>query len=109
MNDSHHESEAPPGLPLSRRPFLGAAGGAAVGAVGAGATLNALVREHLEGAVSSGGPATTAGPAGSSSGAGTTVAPVRPRTLVVLQLSGGNDGLNTLVPGNDGTYFDARP
>ena len=29
--------------------------------------------------------------------------------LVVLQLSGGNDGLNTLIPWSDGKYFDYRP
>ena len=29
--------------------------------------------------------------------------------LVVVQLTGGNDGLNTLVPAGDGRYFDARP
>jgi uncharacterized protein (DUF1501 family) len=32
-----------------------------------------------------------------------------PRTLVVLQLSGGNDGLNTLVPYSDDAYRRARP
>ena len=31
------------------------------------------------------------------------------RVLVVVQLSGGNDGLNTLVPVTDGRYHDARP
>tara|TARA_B100000029_G_C17596744_1_gene964430 strand:- start:2064 stop:3371 length:1308 start_codon:yes stop_codon:yes gene_type:complete len=30
------------------------------------------------------------------------------RILVVVQLGGGNDGLNTLVPYTDGAYFDAR-
>ena len=30
------------------------------------------------------------------------------RTLVVLQLGGGNDGLNTLIPYADGGYYDAR-
>ena len=30
------------------------------------------------------------------------------RTLVVLQLGGGNDGLNTVVPYADGAYYDAR-
>lgn len=29
--------------------------------------------------------------------------------LVVIQLSGGNDGLNTLIPYTQGAYFDARP
>jgi len=31
------------------------------------------------------------------------------RSLVVIQLSGGNDYLNTVVPYNDGLYYDYRP
>ena len=31
------------------------------------------------------------------------------RTLVVVQLSGGNDGLNTLIPYSQQGYYDARP
>ncbi|MEI6665465.1 MAG: hypothetical protein WCL53_04865, partial [Chloroflexota bacterium] len=31
------------------------------------------------------------------------------RVLVVLQLGGGNDGLNTVIPWSDGAYYDARP
>ena len=31
------------------------------------------------------------------------------RILIVLQLSGGNDGLNTLVPYEDARYFNLRP
>ncbi len=31
------------------------------------------------------------------------------RMLVVIQLGGGNDGLNTVVPFGDGRYYDARP
>jgi uncharacterized protein (DUF1501 family) len=33
----------------------------------------------------------------------------RPKNLVVIQLSGGNDYLNTTVPYQDGLYFDNRP
>src|SRR5215469_10620675 len=31
------------------------------------------------------------------------------RTLIVVQMAGGNDGLNTIVPYADGTYYSARP
>jgi uncharacterized protein (DUF1501 family) len=31
------------------------------------------------------------------------------RVLVIVQLGGGNDGLNTVVPYGSGDYFDARP
>ncbi len=32
-----------------------------------------------------------------------------PRTLLVLQLAGGNDGLSTIVPHGDDAYYRARP
>ena len=31
------------------------------------------------------------------------------RTLILLELKGGNDGLNTVVPFADKTYYDMRP
>ncbi|MDP6402633.1 MAG: hypothetical protein QF467_03715 [SAR202 cluster bacterium] len=31
------------------------------------------------------------------------------RSVVVVQLSGGNEGLNTVIPYNDGLYYDYRP
>ncbi|MGB1217425.1 MAG: DUF1501 domain-containing protein [Saprospiraceae bacterium] len=31
------------------------------------------------------------------------------KTLVVIQLSGGNDGLNTIIPFEDDLYYNARP
>ncbi len=31
------------------------------------------------------------------------------RVLVILQLGGGNDGLNTVIPYSDGTYYQNRP
>lgn len=36
-------------------------------------------------------------------------ADVRPRVLVVIQLTGGNDGLNCIVPMNNDLYYKARP
>ena len=35
--------------------------------------------------------------------------PERGRILVLLELHGGNDGLNTFVPFGDGAYYQARP
>jgi uncharacterized protein (DUF1501 family) len=31
------------------------------------------------------------------------------RQLILIELRGGNDGLNTIVPANEGRYFDLRP
>jgi uncharacterized protein (DUF1501 family) len=36
-------------------------------------------------------------------------APTQTRTLVVVQLSGGNDGLNAVVPYGNGLYYQLRP
>lgn len=84
---------------LSRRQFLGAAGGTAA-AIAAGAVgWERLVDQHLDRAVE---------PVGSTEGAATGSA-IDGRVLVVVQLSGGNDGINTLIPAGDGHYFDARP
>ena len=38
-----------------------------------------------------------------------TAAAIGRRVLVVLQMAGGNDGLNTVIPLNDRGYFAARP
>src|ERR1700730_17778348 len=40
---------------------------------------------------------------------GTSVEKRPERILVVLELSGGNDGLNTVVPYRDTAYYRARP
>jgi len=70
---------------LSRRRFLGLAGGA--GVVATTGSWRSLLGEAAAAATSS----------------------ISARkTLVVVQLAGGNDGLNTFVP-DDGTYRDARP
>lgn len=76
---------------LSRRRFLAltgaAAGAAAVGVVGWRELVGEQVRDRA---------------------ATPPAARPRDRVLVVLELAGGNDGLNTLVPA-DGHYRDARP
>jgi uncharacterized protein (DUF1501 family) len=46
---------------------------------------------------------------GKSLWAGSEVADVEDPVLIVVQLSGGNDGINTLIPYGQGIYFDARP
>ena len=33
----------------------------------------------------------------------------KPPVLVVLQLTGGNDYFNTVIPYTDGNYYDSRP
>lgn len=49
--------------------------------------------------------ALTVDPGGSGSGA----ASLKKNILVVVQLSGGNDGLGTVIPYTDASYFKARP
>ncbi|MFC0216293.1 DUF1501 domain-containing protein [Paenibacillus chartarius] len=34
---------------------------------------------------------------------------IQDRVLVVVQLTGGNDGINTIIPFGQGAYYDARP
>src|SRR2546428_5313961 len=46
---------------------------------------------------------------GRAAGALAAEAPDNDRILVVLELSGGNDGLNTLVPYGDDAYYRHRP
>ncbi len=89
---------------LSRRAFLGLTGGAAAVAVGGTAAWRAMVDDRVHDA--SGSSTTTAPSPGTSTSSG----PGHPgRVLVVVQLGGGNDGLNTLVPAGDGRYYDSRP
>lgn len=45
----------------------------------------------------------------SSAFAGTAPDPAAPRTLVLVQLAGGNDGLNTVIPFEDASYHRLRP
>lgn len=73
--------------PLTRRGFI--TKGMAVVGIG-----SALPAAFIRSAFAEGVPA------------GTTT---KRRVLVVLQLGGANDGLNTVVPYTEGAYYDARP
>lgn len=78
--------------PLSRRAFLGLAGGAAGAALVGTAAWSRLADDD----------AAQLTPRSGDRGAR------RDRILVVVEMEGGNDGLNTVVPA-DGRYRDARP
>jgi len=76
---------------ISRRGFIGLAGGAGV-AAGLGLWAG-LLRDDVD-----------------DHDRPPEAAPATPnRVLVVVQLDGGNDGINTVVPASDGRYRDARP
>ena len=81
---------------VSRRRFLTGLGVAAGAAAASGYGLTVWRRD----------PATTAG--GDRLAAGD-LAGANGRTLVVVEMGGGNDGLSTVVPLDDGTYHDLRP
>jgi uncharacterized protein (DUF1501 family) len=51
----------------------------------------------------------TRGGGGMSDGGATALAASKDNILVVIQLSGGNDGLGTIIPYTDPTFFSARP
>lgn len=93
----------PPGphRSLSRRRFLTVGGGAALVAAGGIAAWSRLVQDRVE-VVAPGAPVAS----------GTSVPGIAPvgggRVLVVVQMTGGNDGLATLVPA-DGRLHDVRP
>jgi len=76
---------------LTRRRFLGIAGGTAGALVAGGVLWNQLIDDQVR---ESSSPTTQPARSG--------------RILVVVEMAGGNDGLNTLVPA-DGRYRDARP
>ena len=102
---------------ISRRTFLGGAAGAA--ALGGGAWAS-LVRDGVHRADLAVTPSTTMTTTSEMVRTTTTTVaeqvaaspgrlPVTDRVLVVLELSGGNDALNTLVPADAGVYRDLRP
>ena len=83
-------------MPITRRRFL--KGGLAVAALGTmGATMPSVMVRSLYAANAAPSPGVR----------GAQVA--GPRTLVVLQLGGGNDGLGALPPYTSGAYHDLRP
>jgi uncharacterized protein (DUF1501 family) len=92
---------------LSRRAFL-KRGGIALAALGTLGPLAVLaersggVARLLDGSEAAAGPAAGATPAAAP-------APAADRVLVIVQLAGGNDGLNTVVPYQQGAYYDMRP
>lgn len=102
---------------LTRRSFLTGAG-AAVGMTAAGGVVWLAQRDLDRTAAppsttSAGGSSTSSGVAPTSTGptpsSTSTASPSgAPRVLVVVQLGGGNDALDTLVP-IDGRYHDLRP
>ena len=98
-------------MPISRRAFLGGAAGAAAVGGGAWATLlgDSIDATRPAAAVPTTSLVTTTTVAGTettvATGAGVSVTD---RVLVVLEMGGGNDALNTLVPPVGG-YHDARP
>lgn len=101
----------------SRRRFLGYA---AAGVAAAGGGIFAINRRSVDPTSQPmGAPANTAGTSGDAMGSAQpspqmatrpliASADVAGRTLVVIELSGGNDGLATLVPRNAGVLYDRR-
>lgn len=99
-------------MSISRRHFLAMSGGAAGSVVIGGTLWAALVRDQVNGAaVQSGGTSitTTSMPGPTSATSEPLTSPAAGRVLVILQMGGGNDALNTVVPVGDGRYRDLRP
>ncbi len=106
MNQSDHAR-------LARRRFLQLLAASGAGVLGGCRTTTVPSTEV-------GAPTATTASSVSEATASTTPSPAAPvttingsaarsaRTLVVVQMNGGNDGLNTVVP-DDGRYRDARP
>ncbi|HJM35372.1 MAG TPA: DUF1501 domain-containing protein [Acidimicrobiales bacterium] len=95
---------------LSRRRFLYLSGGAAATATGVGVWAALLRGESEKGILVPSSTTLSATSATTTTATATTAPPVSPQNpvVVIVQMAGGNDGLNTLVP-LDGKYHSARP
>ncbi len=95
---------------LSRRRFLYLSGGAAATATGVGVWAALLRGESEKGILVPSSTTLSATSATTTTATATTAPPVSPQNpvVVIVQMAGGNDGLNTLVPLN-GKYHNARP
>ena len=92
----------------SRRKFLGVAAGGAAAAVSGAAALRSSPDDLIPNEPSSSPEATEQGAPVSPPRPLAAHADVAGRTLVVIELQGGNDALATLVPRNAGTLYDRR-
>ncbi|HEV7663174.1 MAG TPA: DUF1501 domain-containing protein [Chloroflexota bacterium] len=93
----------------SRRDFLKVAGaGAAAGLAASCSPIGAQPAQPPM-PVATAVPAAAMPPPVSSVPPVTPVVPVDKRVLVVVQLSGGHDGLNAVVPYGNGLYYQLRP
>jgi len=92
-------------MPLSRREFL--LGGLGAGAAGA---AGLIVSRHSSAARPAAAPGAAGGPDVASATTLPTLAgnPGKDGILVLLTLYGGNDGLNTLIPFENGSYLGGR-
>ena len=110
-SEVHVTVAGPLSEPFGRRRFLTLAGTGAVVVAVAGCRSSSSGSTARDSSTttadtSAASPSSTDPAASSAATAGT--GPTGERILVLVQLNGGNDGLNTLVPA-DGRYRDARP
>ncbi len=92
---------------LSRRQFL-TRGGIALAALGTFGPL-AVLAARGGGARLLAAPQTPIAAAPATSTAASAAPAAAGRVLVIVQMAGGNDGLNTVVPYQQGAYYDMRP
>jgi uncharacterized protein (DUF1501 family) len=110
MTDSARNGAAQTGAAMGRRRFLTVTAAATGAVIAGGATWAHLVGDQAQRARSSTTPSPpTTAIHSPTILASTTPAPTSGRILVVVQMGGGNDGLNTVVPVGQGRYHDLRP